>query len=854
MMKHSFAFLFAFLGLLLQACMSGTQSIDLSGTWNFTLDREGSVKPTDEMPEIVTLPGTTDTNRKGNPIEWKGETTHLSRPFSYKGRAWYRRTVEIPESWTGKPVILTLERTKPTEVYVDGVLVGKGTFISAPQRFDLSKSLTPGKHELAIMVDNSSGVPEQVYHSSHAYTENTQTNWNGIIGNMTLTNSLPVKEEIPVHSAFNNFHIEGQQFFANGHPIFLRGRHDASVWPLTGHVAMDVDSWRHYFSVCQEYGINHVRFHSWCPPEAAFIAADEYGIYLQPELPFWGDVNPNDTILMDFLLSEGEAIMREYAHHPSFRMFALGNELRGSISKMTELIEHFRTMAPDKIYTLSSNYYLGYQGVKPGMDFFVTCRVGGEGWGSYGTHTRGSFSFADAADGGMINHFYPNTKMNFEEGCSLTNVPVISHETAQFQTYPNYDEIAKYTGALYPYNMEIFRDRLEKVGMGDQAKAFHKASGQWSLRLYKQDIEMNLRTPNMAGFQLLDLQDYPGQGSAYVGILDAFLDSKGMCTAEEWRGFCAPVVPLLIADKFCFANMEGIHAQVKVANYGEESLAGKHITWTLGDKQGKITITNGGYGLIDAGVLDIDLSNYYNATKLVLTLAIEGKSEPNTYELWVYPTEDNLDELKKRVTIARTLTADIIKCLEEGESVLLMPGESDLTVGGLFQTDYWNYRMFKTISENNKKPVSPGTLGILTDPTHPLFASFPTDVHTNWQWFPIIKASSPFKLDNTSTDYRPIVQVIDNVERNHKLGLVFEFAVGKGKLLFVMADLDKAAEHLEGKHFYLSVLRYMTSQHFAPKTKITSADLNNLLTTPVVEGQIGTLNNISPYNAEEYNY
>jgi hypothetical protein len=487
------------------------------------------------------------------------------------------------------------------------------------------------------------------------------------------------------------------------------------------------------------------------------------------------------------------------------------------------------------------------------MDYFTTCRVGSEGWGGYSTHTRGSFSFADAADGGMINHFYPNTRMNFEEGCSLSSVPVISHETAQFQTYPDYDEITKYTGALYPYNMEIFRERLENAGMGDQAKAFHKASGQWSLRLYKQDIEMDLRTPNMAGFQLLDLQDYPGQGSVYIGILDAFLDTKGMCTAEEWRGFCAPVVPLLIADKFCFTNTEGIHAEVKVANYGEESLAGKHINWTLGDKQGQITVNNDGYGLIDAGALDIDLSNYSNATKLTLTLAIEGKAEPNTYELWVYPADDNLDALKESVTITHTLTPDITRRLEQGESVLFMPGESELTVGGLFYTDYWNYRMFKTISENNEKPVSPGTLGILTDPTHPLFASFPTDVHTNWQWFPIIKASNPFKLDNTNTDYRPIVQVIDNVERNHKLGLVFEFAVGKGKLLIVMADLDKAAEHLEGKHFYLSVLRYMTSQHFAPKTKITAADLNSLLTTPVVEGQIGTLNNISPYNAEEYN-
>ena len=845
-------FLLCAVALSLFSCTPNEEYIDLSGVWQFALDREGLVKPGDAMSDTFVLPGTTDTNRKGDAIAWKGETTHLSRPYSYKGRAWYRRTVTIPEKWAGENVYLTLERTKPSEVYVDGVLVGSANNISTPQRFDLTAALTPGVHELAIMVDNGSGVPWQVYDSSHAYTENTQTNWNGIIGEIALTTSLPVKEAIPVHPAFKDFHIEGQQFFAGGHPIYLRGRHDACVWPLTGHVAMDVDSWRHYFKVCEEYGLNHVRFHSWCPPEAAFVAADEYGIYLQPELPFWGDFNPKDTVLMDFLMAEGEAIMREYAHHPSFRMFALGNELRGSIPKMTEFIEHFRAMAPDKIYTLSSNYYLGYQGVKPGMDFFVTCRVGGEGWGNYGTHTRGSFSFADAADGGMINHLYPNTRMNFEEGCSRAEVPIISHETAQFQTYPNYDEIAKYTGALYPYNMEIFRDRLEKAGMADQAKAFHQASGQWSLRLYKQDIEMDLRTPNMAGFQLLDLQDYPGQGSAYVGILDAFLDTKGMCTAEEWRGFCAPVVPLLIADKFCYTNDEVLHADIRIANYGEESLKGKTVTWSLGEKSGAIVVPTDEFGLIDAGVLDIPLADYQQATQLKLTLQVEGNKEFNTYDIWVYPAKNDLEKLKERVVITRTLTADVARHLESGESVLLMPDASEQTVGGLFQTDYWNYRMFKTISENNNRHVSPGTLGILTDPAHPLFASFPTEMHTNWQWFPVVKASHPFKLDNTAADYRPIVQVIDNIERNHKLGLVFEFAVGKGRLLVVMSDLEKAAEYPEGEQFYLSVLRYMTSQHFAPKTAITVADFHRLMTTPVVAGEIGKLNNISPYKAEDY--
>lgn len=823
------------------------KSIDLSGIWEFSLDRNKQMGPASKMDDVITLPGTTDTNHKGDAITDKSVTTRLSRPFSYKGKAWYRKNVEIPADWQGKNVYLTLERTKPSEIYIDGVLAGTSNDISTPQEFDLSKYLTPGSHTIAIMIDNSSGVPEQVYGSSHAYTEDTQTNWNGIIGEISLSTEAftpdPIKD---INPAFKKFEIRGKHFYADGHPVFLRGRHDACVWPLTGHVAMDIESWRKYFDVCKRYGLNHVRFHSWCPPEAAFAAADEAGIYLQPELPFWGDFNDKDSTLMTFLHKEGVNIMKRYGHHPSFRMFALGNELRGNISKMTEFVEDFRKIAPDKIYTLSSNYYLGYQGMKPGMDFFVTCRIGGEGWGNYNTHTRGSFSFADAADGGMINHFYPNTKMNFDDGCGLSSVPVISHETAQFQSYPDFQEIDKYTGALYPYNMEIFRDRLSKAGMEDQMDDFHRASGQWALQLYKQDIEMDLRTADMAGFQLLDLQDYPGQGSAYVGILDAFLDSKGYCSEEEWRQWCSPVVPLMIADKFCYTTDETFNPIVKIANYSGESLNGKTLEWSLGEEKGSLTIPDG-EGLIEAGEISLPLNGIKTPAALQFKLYIPGTEYHNTYDIWVYEPNVDLKALQKNIIITDSLTGDVMKKLTYGAKVLLMPGASKLTVGPLFQTDYWNYRMFKTIAENNKKAVSPGTLGLLTNPEHPLFNNFPTEIHTNWQWFPVVKNSNPFILDNTDKAYRPIVQVIDNIERNHKLGLVFEFAVGKGRLLCVMSDLNKAAEYPEGRQFFASVLKYMNSNNFRPAVSLSPEALSNLMTGNVEEIELEELNNISIY-------
>jgi hypothetical protein len=712
------------------------------------------------------------------------------------------------------------------------------------------------------VVDNGRGVPDQVYGSSHAYTEDTQTNWNGIIGRIELqlassTNckstemlagaisscSVASPSALQMPDFAKDFHIEGAHFYANGHRIFLRGKHDAAVWPLTGHVEMSVEGWMKYLGTCKEYGINHVRFHSWCPPEAAFVAADSLGIYLQPELPFWGSFDKKDERLMAFLHQEGENILREYGHHPSFRMMALGNELWGDIDKMKEFVDDFRKIAPDKYYTFGSNYYLGYQGIKEGMDYFTTCRIGGEGWGKYNTHTRGSFSFADAYDGGMINHFHPNSTMNFDEACDKAGIPIISHETGQFQTYPDYREMKKYTGVLHPYNLEVFRRRLTAAGMLSQADDFHKASGLWSVKLYKADIEMDLRTRNMAGFQLLDIQDYPGQGSAFVGILDAFMESKGITTSEEWRQWCSPVVPLLEMKKFCFEDGEKIQAKVKVANYGGTSLYGKKLMWKIGDAEGVMNIFTYDEGLIDVGILDEEISADKPA-KLNVSLNIEGTEARNSYELWVYPKKA-LE--KKGIIIARDLNQEVVKVLEKGGKVLWMPDSLPYTVGGLFQTDYWNYRMFKTICENNKKKVSPGTLGILTNPEHPIFKGFPTEMHTNWQWFPVIKESHPLVLDNFAKDYRPVVQVIDNIERNHKLGLVMEWKVGAGKLLVCMSDLEKAAKYPEGKAFYQSVIDYMRSADFDPSAEITVDELKKKLAEKPRQVSLKELNNISQY-------
>lgn len=934
------------------ACTSQPQSrerISLEGVWALQFDSldvgEKANWAEAAFTDSLQLPGTTDVARKGIYNTDHSNTTALSREYSYVGKVWYKKSVVIPESWSGKEIVLCLERTKPTDLWVDGQYIGKNDYVSTQQLYDLTQALTPGTHQLTIRVDNGESVPPQVITSSHAYTESTQTNWNGIIGEMYLearealhlasvqvypdvvgkkirvrvdvahpeqiAQGLSVRLQASAwntpkkHAAksasfalqpgegsysfdyalgddalcwsefdpalyrlnvsidgydkqevtfgLREFKAVGTQFVINDQLTFLRGKHDACVFPLTAHVPMDLDAWRHYFQVCKSYGINHCRFHSWCPPRACFEAADIEGIYLQPELPFWGSLDQKDERLISFLRKEGIAIQKTYSNHASFVLFALGNELSGDLEVMESLTQTFREVDDRHLYAFGSNNYLGFRGQLPGEDFLVTCRIGGAEWESFRTHTRGSFSFADAYDGGYINHTYPNSVMNFNSAIVDCSVPVISHETGQFQVYPNYKEMAKYTGVLRPDNFEIFRKRLEAAGMLDQADAFFKASGRWTALLYKAEIEMDLRTKGFGGYQLLDLQDYSGQGSAFVGILDAFMDNKGHISAEEWREFNNDVVPLFATEKFCFTNEEQLTGKILVADYSPVLLDGKTIRWTLTGAgqtiidQGELTIAGTENGLVEVGSITPKIASIQKASQVMLELAIADTDYRNRYPLWIYPAQQEVQE-PREITVTHTWDGSTIAALRKGGKVLWFPRKEEmknLTVGALFQTDYWNFRMFKSICERIDKPVSPGTMGLLMEPAHPLFADFPTDYHTNWQWFPIVKESYPMILDRMPEGYRPIVQVIDNVERNHKLGLVFELQVEGGKLLVCMSDLEAVKDKPEARQFYKSMIDYMQSDAFAPATSMDAASVRDLFTKGVETGKIEILDNIS---------
>jgi len=904
------------------------KSMDLSGSWQFAIDT-GNLGISEkwflkDLPDSVQLPGTMDLAKKGFK-RTDTSTMHLNRVYSYEGVAWYRREISVSEEWQHKHVQLIMERTKSSKVWIDDKYVGESSLLQSAQIFDLTSFLTPGKHAITLRINNDRKLTP--YGNVHIYSDDTQTNWNGIIGDFRLEASdqtyienlqvfpdvenrkikvrvslvnpqhlnnlrvdLRISKELPdkrtklkaaefpvsgdsiieleysladktdlwdeyrqpvyilravlsrkkqvldnLTSRFGmrKFSAKGTQFTVNGRTTFLRGKHDACVFPLTGHPPMDTSGWMRIFGIAKTYGINHYRFHSWCPPEAAFEAADRMGIYLQPELPFWGGLKDDSVVSM--LEKEGLAMLQRYGNHPSFVMLSAGNEIWGDQKPVENLINRLKKADSRPLYTQGSNNNIGYTGPVPGADYHTAARTPFAG-DTILTHVRLTQAFADSRDGGILNTTLPTASVNFDHAVSLIPVPLIGHEVGQYQVYPDFREIEKYTGVLRAFNLDVFRKRLERSGMLDQNRDFTNASGKWSALCYRDEIEAALRTGGLAGFQLLDLQDFPGQGTALVGILDAFMDSKNVITAGEWRQFCNDVVPLLIFEKYCWTNKETFSALVQVAHYGQTDL-NNSLNWEVtldgrvinSGKMDKIKILQG--KLFSLGKIEFPLVAVTTSQKITISLSLENTPYKNSYSIWVYP---GVREIKPdaEIIIASVVDQKIIKLLKQGKKVLLFPDAGSVkknSLAGLFPPDFWNYGMFKGISEWVKKPVSPGTLGILTNPEHPVFASFPTDFHTNWQWFSIIKNSNPLILDVTDKKYRPIIQVIDNMERNHKLGLLFELKVGGGKLLVCMSDLRRLHNRPEAVQLYSSLLNYMHSANFDPGYVIDEELLHQIL-------------------------
>lgn len=868
--------------IFLSSVMVNAQVIDLSGEWKVSLGQSN---------QTIVLPNTLDGAGLGEantltPMLQKPQLSRLTRKHAFIGVATYQREICIPRAMASKPLQMKLERVMwRSKLAIDGKDLGQmQESLVSPHFFYIKEGLTEGCHTLTLTIDNSKLHDISVDNLAHSYTNDTQIMWNGILGRMELRvaptvcdvqvypnveksmvvikvkqrvspfvkrplvtkepslcftlDGMEVKPEkvddgeyilplsdVKLWSEFNphlytlsvsadgqakvvtfgmrSFKAKGNRLLVNGHPTFLRGTLECCIFPLTGTPPTDERGWMKVFTTAREYGLNHLRFHSWCPPEAAFHVADKMGFYCQVELPNWSLTVNSDSATAKFLYQEFDNIIRNYGNHPSLCIISCGNELQPDFKFLNQLTHYMKTQDPRHLYVTSTFTFEKGHGVKqePEDDIFIT-QWTDNGW------VRGQ---------GVFDERVPDFKSDYREAATNITVPLVSHEIGQYSVYPNIKEIDKYSGVLDPLNFKAIRSDLQKKGLLHKADDYLKASGKLAAILYKEEIERAMKTPQQSGFQLLDLHDFPGQGTALVGLLDAFWDSKGLVEPQRFREACAPVVPLAQFEKAVWKAEETFTAQVDIANYSVDTMENKTICWQLADEAGDIYAEGTGKGI------SILLNKVREAKRFELIVSIKDTPWRNRWNIWVYP-EVTMPQDKQLL-----VTADIdeaMKALRKGKKVLLSPKTPSVKgLEGKFLPVFWSPVHF---------PKQAGTMGLLCNPKHPALAEFPTDMHSDWQWWNLVKRSRVMILDSIAP-VSPIVESVDNFVNNRRLAQVFEAKVGKGSLIFSSIDLLTDAQLPELRQMQYSLLRYMLSSEFHPKTMLSESDLRSLHLTEATE-------------------
>lgn len=881
--------------------LQAKQITSLAGAWEVCL-KDGTRHP-------VRLPGTLDENGVGEPDKPELDT-RLTRLHRYEGPAVYEKQVTLACA-PGERLFLAVERSRELSLTVDHLPVPRrsGT-LSTPYTFELTRFADGGTHTLCLVCDNSypGGGYDEITYSSAA-TDETQTNWNGMLGDIalvcqpevfveqvrlltgegksrvcvtvdapcrwkgkllvtgevlaqaveeahplelsadvpagrtdvwadvSLTENFPRWDELEGHMTRLTVEIPGMgvwhqhcgirticstaegRLALNGRVIFLRGEANCATFPETGHEPMDVDAWRQVLHTYASYGVNAVRFHSHCPPDAAFTAADELGMLMQPELSHWDPYHALESEeSLNIYRRELTEIIRALGHHPSFAMLSLGNELCANecgVARMHLLLREARQMDDTRLYAWGSNNFYGWKGADAESDFFT-------GQACDGKMLRAT----SASMTGPLNEQPPCTSYTFDEGVAAvrkhTSGPIIGFEVGQYEVLPDFEELADFHGVTRPVNYELIQKRVQERGMAEEWRQQVEATGELSLLCYREEVEAALRTRGMSGLSLLGLQDFPGQGTALVGMLNAHLQPKPYSFAQPGRfeAFFRPVLPLAMLPTRCFARRETAEVGLALANYGRQELVGP-MEWTLTDGRqtlcGQVPARRWPAGQItEAGSLRLSLTRWEEPAELTLHLSVDGRE--NSYSLWVYP-----DEPAERPDNV-FMTSDwreALQALSRGARVLLDPEPTKEAIPGSitsqFSPDFWSVGNF---------PQQEGAMGLLMDPAHPIFENFPVRPWSTWPWWQMSRGRAML----LPRQVKPLVRVLDCYKFLRPLALLAECRVGQGRLMLSGMGLGLHQDRVEVRALTASLWHYMASEAFVPQSVMTEAELQAIFT------------------------
>ena len=886
-------------------------TVDLSGTWLCRLP---------DGQHAVWLPGTLDTNGVGHAdlvaAPWHPDenvndalaganviATRLTRKHTYEGAAVFERTLDlaVPQ---GKRIFLECERSRHLSLCVNGQNVEHALphSVSAPHVFEVTNLLT-GHDVLALTCDNSyPGWPHDDIVFSSAATDETQTNWNGLIGYLRLRieelvfihalyvyphgDTLDICAEISASAAWayelriqsdalakparayasgeagiscvwlrglaladgvirwdegeghlyaftaslgdqettvsfgvRSFGSKDGCLTLNGRVIFLRSEANCAVFPETGYMPTTVEAWREVLQSYRSYGVNSVRFHSHCPPEAAFTAADEMGMLMQPELSHWSTKIAFGTPeSRDYYRTELRQVLRMLANHPSFVMLSLGNELftdEESVAFMGEMMALARELDGTRLYAVGSNNHFIRKQCHPASDFHTSMIFGELDTRATGFHMVG-----------WLNQKYPDLRKDYAETVAEIrrqgDQATFSFEVGQYQVLPDFEEIEEFRGVTDPANIRLIRDRAAEKGLLPCWKQMVEATGELSLLCYRAEVEAALRTDGYSGISLLGLQDFPGQGTALVGMMNAHMQPKPHAFArpERFAAFFTGVLPLVLLPRMTYTAGETLRADLRMANYGKAPLQGA-AAWTLSGAGmklwGKLPERTAPAGELTAlGEMIISLPGVEKAAQLELTVDFCG--HVNRYDLWVYPDVQPL--CPANVHQCRSLDEAACEVLARGGTVYLAPDSDEESLPGSikaqFSTDFWSVGTFKSQG---------GGMGQMMDVQHPIFADFPTQAHTNWQWWPMAIQRAmilPRRM-------QAIVAELDSYAYLRPMAQLLECRCGGGRLMISSMGLHSLMQYPEARALQQAIYSYLSSTTAMPEQELTVGEVRAMV-------------------------
>ncbi len=873
--------------------------MDISGTWLCEI-------PGQKGP--AHLPGTLDENGFGKPDDpakqWKVDevrrigfwregdpiVTRLTRLHTFEGEACFSRTLdwEVP---AGKRILAEVERARCLRLTVNGqeAPLFEPASLSTPYVFELTGMLT-GQDRLTFHSDNSyPGLPREAIVYASAASDETQTNWNGLLGFLRIRvenpvflnrvrvyprgDELTVLAEIDAARAWSgtlcfateaceepaeaqvsleagrhtvsvcmrlkpsvhrwnlgegclytlqvsaecldsrtvsfgvrDFRDSEGLLTLNGRRVFIRGEANCAVFPETGYCPMETEAWKDILTRYRSYGVNCMRFHSHCPPEAAFTAADELGMLMQPELSHWDPVHAfGSEASRTYYRTELTRILIQLANHPSFVMLTFGNELKTDDEGhrfMDELLGLAHDIDGTRLYANGSNTHYGALGPDPRSDFFASMEERGR-------------EMRATCDGmrGWLNHEYPNAAHAYDETMKILRRdygrPVFSFEVGQYEVLPDFGETDCFHGVTRAENLIHIRKKAEQSGWINRWRDLVEATGEASLLCYRAEVEAALRTEEYSGISLLGLQDFPGQGTALVGMMNTHLEPKPYAFAapERFEAFFRDTLPLVLLPRYTWTAGETLQAPVRLAHYGRETLSGQ-AAWSLEGENfsvsGSLPLTEAGPGgLTGLGTLSVSLTGVTSPVSLTLRITFCGYT--NEYPLWVYP--ETAPCCPDSVTECRAFDEKARETLRNGGCVYLAPDSTEQalprSIQAQFSPDFWSVCTF---------PHQAGGMGQLIDAGHPLFSRFPTEKHNTWQWWPMANRRAVILPEQIET----LVGEIDSYAFLRPMAKMFECRCGNGRLLFSSMGLHELQKYPEARALQQAIYAYMASGDFTP--------------------------------------